>query len=181
MKILGIAGSLRSGSIHTAILVAAQDLVPAGVTLEIAQLHDIPLYDGDMQEREGIPASVSALAAAIADADAVVIASPEYNFSISGVMKNALDWVSRVPDQPFALKPVGIVGASPGNVGTARMQYHLRQVLVFFNARTLNKPELLIARYHELFDDQLTLTDAATRQRLAEFLQALADTAKNSH
>lgn len=177
MKILGIAGSLRSASVHHAILVAAQEVTPADCSLEIVKLDDIPLYNGDVQERDGIPESVNKLAQAIADADAVVIASPEYNFSISGVLKNALDWISRVPDQPFALKPVGIIGASPGNVGTARMQYHLRQVLVFFNANTLNKPEMLIPRYHELFNDQLQLTDADTRQRLENFLIALTKAA----
>jgi len=141
MNFVGIAGSLRSGSIHRALLVAASEVVPANSELTIAELHDIPLYNGDVQNQQGIPTAVTKLADRIRQADAIVIASPEYNFSISGVLKNALDWLSRVPEQPFAGKTTAIMGASPGNVGTARMQYHLRQVLVFFDARTLNKPD----------------------------------------
>lgn len=178
MNIVGIAGSLRAASVHRALLLAASEIAPENCTINIAELHNIPLYNGDVQQSLGIPQSVSELAETIRKADAVIISSPEYNFSISGVLKNALDWLSRVPEQPFAGKTTAIIGASPGNVGTARMQYHLRQVLVFFDAKTLNKPEMLIPRYPQLFDENLALTDSDTRDRLDAFLKAVIASAK---
>ena len=173
MNIVGIAGSLRTASIHRALLVAAKEIAPANCTIDIAELHDIPLYNGDVETQQGIPKAVTDLAETIRAADAVIISAPEYNYSLSGVLKNALDWISRVPEQPFVDKTTAIIGASPGNVGTARMQYHLRQVLVFFNAKTLNKPEMLVPRYSQLFDADLRLVDNDTRERLKSFLAAV--------
>ncbi len=179
LSVLGICGSLRRGSYNGAALRAARDLAPAGMTLEIAGLGGIPPYDEDLRAEHlpagGLPPAVVALRAKIAAADALLIATPEYNFSIPGVLKNAIDWASRPPDQPFDGKPLAILGASPGRTGTARAQYHLRQCFVFLNAHLLNKPEVMIGGASTLFDEAGRLTDDATRARLAELLEALAD------
>ena len=120
------------------------------------------------------PAAVTALAEAIRSADAVLIATPEYNYSIPGVLKNAIDWISRLEDQPFDGKPVALLGASMGRLGTARAQYHLRQVFVFLNAHLLNRPEVMIATAHERIDDAGALEDEDTGRRLTGLLEALA-------
>jgi chromate reductase len=171
-KIVGISGSLRKGSYNTLALRAAQKLVPAGVELEILDISGIPLYNDDLRAN-GDPDVVRALKAQIRAADAVLIATPEYNFSIPGVLKNAIDWLSRPPEQPFDGKPVAILGASPGPVGTARVQYDLRKVLVFLNAFTVNKPEVLIRECASKFDANGELTDAATAKFVGDLLVAL--------
>ena len=173
IRVLGICGSLRTGSYNAAALQAAAAVAPTGITLEQVGLAGIPLYDEDVRSA-GAPPAVSALAKAIAMADAVLIATPEYNYSIPGVLKNAIDWLSRLDPQPFAGKPVAILGASMGRLGTARAQYHLRQVFVFLDAMVLNKPEVMIAAAHTLVDDSGTLTDETTRKFLADQLVALA-------
>ena len=174
MHILGISGSLRTGSYNTKALKAARSLVPSGVELDIFTLHDIPLYNGDV-EKEGIPASVAALREAVLAADAVLICTPEYNYSVSGVLKNALDWLSRSGGKPLEGKPVAIMGASPGRLGTARAQYHLRQMLVHFNAPVLNKPEVMIAKAHEAFDEAGAFADEQTAAIVQSLLQSLVD------
>jgi chromate reductase len=171
-SILGISGSLRKASYNTAALHAAQELAPEGVTIEIADISAIPIYNDDVRAA-GIPASVLALGAEIARADAVLIATPEYNFSIPGVLKNAIDWISRLPDQPFKNKPVAILGASPGPVGTARAQYDLRKVFVFLDAHVLNKPEIMISNAGTRFDAEGKLTDETSRKFLASQIEAL--------
>src|SRR5918997_1838619 len=143
MKILGISGSLRKGSFNSGALRAAQSLAPEGMTIEVAEIGDIPLYNEDVRTA-GLPPSVERFRGEIAAADALLVVSPEYNFSVPGVLKNAIDWASRPPNQPFNEKPVAIMGASGGPVGTARAQYHLRQVLYGLNAYVLNKPEVFI-------------------------------------
>jgi chromate reductase len=143
LRFLAISGSLRASSLNTAALRAAKELAPDGVTIEIAEIGDIPLYNDDVR-LAGMPASVVALQGAIAAADAVLIATPEYNFSIPGVLKNAIDWMSRTDPQPFRGKPVGIIGASMGALGTGRAQYDLRKVFLFLDAHVLNKPEVMI-------------------------------------
>jgi chromate reductase len=122
-----------------------------------------------------MPDAVTALQAAIAQADAVVVATPEYNYSVSGVLKNAIDWISRTQPQPFINKPVGIIGASMGALGTARAQYDLRKIFVFLDAHVLNKPEVMIGAAHTRFDAAGKLTDEATRGFLAAMLLALRD------
>ena len=174
MKVLGLSGSLRKGSFNTATLREAVELAPEGMSIEIADLSAIPLYDGDV-EAAGMPESVVALKGAIARADALLISTPEYNYSISGVMKNTIDWASRPPEQPFDGKPIAILGASPGRLGTARAQYHLRQVFVFLNGRILNRPEVMIGGAAQAFDDQGRLTDETARELIGQQLAALRD------
>ncbi|MDP2019141.1 NADPH-dependent FMN reductase [Hydrogenophaga sp.] len=171
-QVVAISGSLRKSSTNTMALRAAQRLAPEGMAIEIVDIADIPLYNDDVRAA-GEPASVSALKAKIAAADAVLIATPEYNFSIPGVLKNTLDWMSRPPAPPFDGKPVAILGASPGPVGTARVQYHLRQVMVFLNAFTLNKPEVFISHSGSKFNAEGELTDETTAKFIGEQLVAL--------
>ncbi len=172
LRVLAIAGSLRRGSYNRGVLRAAKDLAPEGLELESFDLSMIPLYDGDV-EKQGFPPSVQELRERIRAADAVLIATPEYNYSVPGVLKNSIDWASRPPDQPFRDKPVAIVGATPGGFGTTRAQHHLRQSFVFLNARVLSRPELLIAGAAEKFDADGRLVDEKTRKLLGELLLAL--------
>jgi chromate reductase len=172
MKILGISGSLRAGSYNSMALRAAQKLAPLGITVSIADIAAIPLYNDDVRAA-GEPAAVTALKAQVRAADAVLLVTPEYNFSIPGVLKNTLDWLSRPPEPPFDGKPVAIMGASPGPVGTARVQYHLRQVLVFMNSFTVNKPEVFISHAATRFNAEGELTDEATAKYIVELLVSL--------
>lgn len=175
MRVLGVSGSLRGGSYNTALLRAAVELAPAGLTIEpFAALRDIPPYDED-QYRKGWPAPVQALRDGIAAADGVLLVTPEYNYSIPGVLKNAIDWASRPPDQPFDGKPVAIMGASPGRLGSARAQYHLRQCFVFLNGLVMPSPEVMVGGVDKQMDDAGRLADEATRRHVAAFLQAFAD------
>jgi chromate reductase len=174
LKVLGICGSLRKGSYNLAALHAAVEAAPEGMSIEVGPwLGDIPLYNGDVQA-EGFPAPVTALAEKIRAADAVLFASPEYNYSIPGVLKNAIDWLSRLPEQPFAGKPVGMIGASMSILGGARAQYHLRQTFVFLDALPMNKPEIFIALAQNKFDADGKLTDDQTRGFIRANLEALA-------
>ena len=174
LHILGISGSLRKKSFNTAALHAAQELLPPGVSTEIFDLAPIPIYNEDVRE-QGFPEPVQQFRAKIAEADAVLIVSPEYNYSIPGPLKNALDWASRPPDQPFDGKPIAIMGASPGSIGTARGQYHLRQLFVFLNGMVLNRPEVMISAAHTKVDERGRLADQASREQIAKLLQALVD------
>jgi len=174
LKVLGISGSLRKSSFNTATLRAAQELAPEGMSLSIYPIGDIPLYDDDIRAA-GYPAPVQALRGAIKGADAVLLATPEYNYSTSGVLKNAIDWASRPPEQPFDGKPVAIMGASAGVLGTARAQYHLRQIFVFLNGHVLNKPEVMIGGAGNRFDSDGKLTDEATRGFIKAQMEALRD------
>ncbi len=173
LTILAISGSLRAGSYNTAALRAAQEDAPNGVSIEIASIAGIPLYDSDIQA-QGFPPEVTGLGELIRGADAVLFASPEYNYSMSGVLKNAIDWLSRLPEQPFAGKPVGMIGASMGLLGAVRAQYHLRQTLVFLDALPVNKPEVFIAQAHQRFDAEGRLTDDAVRGFIRAHVEALA-------
>ena len=172
LRVLGVAGSLRQGSYNQGLLRAAQELAPERLALESFDLSPIPLYNADV-ERVGFPPSVRELREKIRTADAVLIATPEYNYSVPGVLKNAIDWASRPPDQPFAGKPVAIVGATPGGFGTTRAQHHLRQSFVFLDARVLSRPEVLIAGAAAKFDAGGRLVDETTRKFLGELLVAL--------
>jgi chromate reductase len=161
-RILGIAGSLRKGSYNAALLKVAAGSMPDGSSLEIFDISTIPLYNEDVRA-QGFPAPVQQLREKIAAADGVLFATPEYNFSVSGVMKNVIDWASRPPDQPFNDKPVAVMGASAGALGTARAQYHLRQIGVFLNMRFVNKPEVFVGSAATKFDAEANLTDETAK------------------
>jgi len=173
LNVLGISGSLRKASYNTAALRAAQELAPEGMSIEIASIAEIPHYNGDVQAL-GFPTAVTALGDKMRAADAVLIASPEYNYSIPGVLKNAIDWLSRLEHQPFIGKPIGMIGASMGILGASRAQYHLRQSFVFLDALPMNKPEVFIAQAQNKFDADGRLTDEPTRGFLRTNLTALA-------
>ena len=175
LQILGIAGSLRDGSLNKALLRAAVGLAPAGMAIEIFDLAPVPLYNGDV-EAAGDPPSVAAMKQAIAVADGVLMATPEYNHGVPGVMKNAVDWASRPPrGAPLGGKPVGLIGASPGQTGTARGQSQLRQAFEFTNSFCMPQPELLVFKAHEKFDAEGRLTDAATGEYLQRYLAAFGE------
>jgi chromate reductase, NAD(P)H dehydrogenase (quinone) len=174
MNVIGISGSLRKGSFNTAALRAAQGLAPEGMTIERAEIGDLPLYNDDVRAA-GFPAPAERLRAQIAAADAILFVTPEYNYSISGVLKNAIDWASRPPSQPFEAKPVAIMGASPGLFGSARAQYHLRQMLIFLNAMPVNRPEVMIGQAQNKFDADGNLTDEPTREFIRKLLVSLRD------
>jgi chromate reductase, NAD(P)H dehydrogenase (quinone) len=173
LKVLGISGSLRKSSYNTAALRVAQTLAPDGVWIEIFDLAPLPLYNEDVKA-VGFPPVVQELRDKIKAADALLFATPEYNYSMSGVLKNAIDWASRPPDQPFNEKPVAIMGASPSALGTGRAQYHLRQSCVFLNMHVLNKPEVMIAAAQTRFNDKGELTDEATRGLIRDLVVNLA-------
>src|ERR1700716_2865763 len=172
-KVLGICGSLRKGSYNTAAVRAAIAQKPPGMTIEVADISQLPLYNEDVRQ-QGFPPPVETLRRQIAAADALLFACPEYNYSMSGVLKNAIDWASRPPDQPFNDKPVAIMGASPGVIGTARAQYHLRQSCVFLNMHLVNKPEVMIGTAASKFDAEGRLTDETTRGFVRDLLVSLA-------
>jgi chromate reductase len=176
--ILGIAGSLRSGSYNRGLLRAASELLPPGVSLESFTLDDIPLFSADVMA-EGDPPAVQTLKERIKAADAVLIATPEYNYSIPGVLKNAVDWASR-PSKNSVLrgKPIGIVGASGGDSGTIRSQMALRQVFIQTHSFVMVQPELRVAQAGTKFDAAGNLVDAELRERLRAFVAALIDWAR---
>ena len=174
LTFLGIAGSLRRGSYNRGLIRAAIELAPAGARVIPYDLIDLPLYNGDV-EAEGDPEPVAAFKKAIAAADALLIASPEYNHCIPGVLKNAIDWASR-PARASVLtgKPVAIMGASTGPGGTARAQAHLRDGLAYTNGLVLPLPEVLVPRAAEKFDDEGVLVDPVTREEVRDLLVSLA-------
>jgi len=171
-KILGFAGSLRKGSYNKAILRAALDLLPEDAELEIFDLDGIPPYNQDVEDKP--VEKVKEFKARIKAADAILIATPEYNYSIPGVLKNAIDCASRpYGDNAFAHKPVAIMGAAPGLIGSARAQYHLRQCFVFLSCFALNQPEVMVSLVHEKIDKDGRVTDEKTREKIRELLEAL--------
>ena len=172
-------GSLRKGSLHAALARALPMLSPEGVTVSaLGPIGELPHYDADLHA-EGFPPAVLAMAEAIRSADGVVIVTPEYNYSVPGALKNALDWLSRVTPQPFAGKPVAIQTGSPGMIGGARAQYHLRQIMVFLDAHVLNKPEIIIGGMGGKIDPETgDITDEATAGLIAQQLVALASMAR---
>jgi chromate reductase len=173
IHVLAFAGSLRSGSYNRALVHAAAESAPEGMRVRTVQLDDIPFYDRDV-EREGDPAAVTALKSAIEHADGVLIATPEYQHSIPGVLKNALDWASRPHGRSvLERKPAAIMGATPGRLGTARAQDELRKVLGYNGALVLPQPRLLVRRASEKVDDEGAFVDRATLDRLATLLTHL--------
>ena len=172
-RICAISGSLRKASFNTAALRVAQELAPAGMTIEIAPIGDLPLYNEDLRVNGGFPPAAEHLRETIRAADAVLFATPEYNFSVSGVLKNALDWASRPQNQPFNGKAYAILGATSGLIGTARAQAHLRQIMVGLNAFTINVPQVFIASSAQKFDAEGKLTDKSARDLITQLLAAL--------
>jgi chromate reductase len=177
VKILGMSGSLRKASYNTMTLRAAAALAPEGVTVETFDLSPIPLYNDDVR-MAGYPPVVQDFRSKIEAADAILFVTPEYNYSMSGVLKNAIDWASRPPGPPLSKKPVGIMGATMGLWGTTRAQYHLRQCCVFLDLYPINKPEVLIAQAQTKFNDKGELTDDATKQTIREHLTNLVGWAR---
>lgn len=172
MKVVGLCGSLRTGSYNMLALKTAQELAPEGMEISIESIADIPLYNDDIRH-SGLPEPVVRVRQSIAAADAVILSSPEYNYSVSGVLKNALDWISRTPEPPMDGKPVAMMGASIGMLGSSRGQYHLRQVLVYMNCFTLNKPEVFIGLADKKFDENGKLTDPVAVKLISDQLVAL--------
>ena len=172
MKVLAVAGSLRAGSFNKATLREAVKLAPKDMEIEVFDIADFPLYNEDVRQK-GFPPSVERFREQIRAADALLFVTPEYNYSTSGVLKNAIDWASRPPDQPFAGKPVALMGASAGMFGSGRAQYHLRQSFVFLDAIPMNKPEVMIPLAQNKFDDKGNLTDEPTRKFISDALVAL--------
>ncbi|HZN99152.1 MAG TPA: NAD(P)H-dependent oxidoreductase [Gemmatimonadales bacterium] len=169
-RIVAFSGSLRGGSFNRALIRAAQELAPKGMTIESIELGDLPFYNADV-EAEGDPPAVGRFKTSLRDADGLLIATPEHNDGIPGVLTTAIEWGSRLPGRaPLAGKPVALVGASPSQTGTARAQLHLRQLLGHVRALVLPPPELLIGRAHERFDSNLRLTDESTRKILSDLL-----------
>lgn len=176
MKLLAITGALRKESFNTQLLKAVKELAPPEMEIEIVTLHGVPLYDGDEEDKHGVPASVKALQEKVRQADGIIISTPEYNFSVPGVLKNGLDWMSR-SGNPFKWKRVGVMGASEGPIGTARSQYHLRQNLVGLEAITMPKPEIFVALADTKFAKG-KLTDETTKKIIVTWLAAFKDWVK---
>jgi chromate reductase len=171
LRIVAFAGSLRRGSFNCALLRAAQELAPGGMTIEQIEIGALPFYNADV-EADGDPPVVATFKESLRECDGLLIATPEYNAGIPAVLTNAIDWGSRLPGiSSLTGKPVALVGASPGQVGTARAQLHLRALLGHVQARTLPPPELLVAAAHQRFDAELRLTHEATRALLAALLE----------
>jgi chromate reductase len=173
LKVLGICGSLRKASLNMAALRACLELLPQDMTLEIANIHDIPMYNQDVFDA-GMPEPVKRLRGEIAAADGLLLASPEYNFSVSAPLKNAIDWGSRAPNQVFQDKPVAIFSCAPGPLGGARVQYDLRRILSQIWAYPLPRPEVFIGNAPTKFTNG-KLTDETTRKFLTELLAGFKD------
>lgn len=170
--ILGIAGSLRRDSFNRSALRAAQELTPEGATMEVLKIDGLPGFNQD--DEGNPPAKVTEMKQRIRNADAILFVTPEYNYSVPGVLKNAIDWASRpFGDSAWTGKPVAIMGASVGMLGTARAQYHLRQIFVFLNMHPVNQPEVMIGNAAKRFDDQGNLTDETSRKLIQLLLQEL--------
>ncbi|MCX5805990.1 MAG: NAD(P)H-dependent oxidoreductase [Proteobacteria bacterium] len=172
ISILGFAGSLRKGSFNKAILRAAVELLPEEAELDIFDLEGIPPFNQDLESQ--MPERVKEFKQKIRAADAILIATPEYNYSVPGVLKNAIDWASRpYGDNVFSGKPLALMGASIGMLGTARAQYHLRQTLVFLNVYPLNQPEIMIPFVEQKIDENGNLADEKTRSKIKELIESL--------
>jgi NAD(P)H-dependent FMN reductase len=177
-RILGISGSLRAGSYNTALLRAARPMAPAGVHLEVATLHGIPLYDGDVEQRDGLPTAVTVLKDEIAASDAVLLVTPEYNNGIPGVFKNAIDWLSRPAADVariFGGRPFAVIGASPGGFGTILAQAAWLPVLRTLGVRHWSGGRLMLSRANQVFDEHGEIKDEATREQLRKFVAGFAE------
>jgi chromate reductase, NAD(P)H dehydrogenase (quinone) len=178
MKLIAISGALRKASTNTGLLRALKDIAPAGVEIDIVTLHGIPLYDGDVEKAEGKPQVVKDLDTRIRAADGIIVSTPEYNFSIPGVLKNATDWLSR-GGSPFKWKRVGVIGAADGPLGTGRSQYHLRQNLQALEAITMPKPEFFAGLNSKKFDAEGNLLDEESKKFLKAWFEAFVEWVEN--
>jgi len=176
LNVISVCGSLRKGSFNRMVMNALPGLAPPGMSIkEGPPFAEFPLYNADIQNSTGFPAPVNALADAIRSADGVIFVTPEYNFSIPGGLKNAIDWVSRLANQPFAGKPIALQSASPGPLGGGRVQYDLRKAMVFLDALTLNKPEIFVGNCAAKLDEKTgEIKDEATRNFIKQQLEAFA-------
>jgi chromate reductase len=172
ITVAGLCGSLRKASFNRRALEQFGTSLPAGARLVPVEIGEFPLYNQEILDA-GVPGPVALARDTIHAADAIAIATPEYNYSISGVLKNAIDWLSRVTPQPFAAKPIALFGASMGLFGSGRAQYHLRQVLVFLDGRPINKPEVMIASAHQKFAADGTLGDEMATKLIGDLAAAL--------
>ena len=172
-NVISICGSLRKASYNRMLANLLPSLAPTGMTIKPSPSIEMPLYNADVQA-QGWPAACTALGDAIRAADGVIIVTPEYNYGIPGVLKNAIDWVSRLKDQPFINKPVAIQSATQGPMGGARMQYQLRQAMVFLNAFTFNTPEIFVGTAQNKFSENGELKDEATRDFIKKQLEGFA-------
>ncbi|MGO1791892.1 MAG: NADPH-dependent FMN reductase [Oceanisphaera sp.] len=174
LQIVALSGSLRAGSYNSAAIRAAMALAPQDCDIELLDISQLPLYNEEL-DGEHAPKAVLALAKKIASADALLFATPEYNYSISGVLKNAIDWLSRQKPQPFSDKPAAIISASMGILGGVRAQYQLRQMMVSMDVHFVNKPEVMIAQAHEKFSELGELNDSQTAEFIEKLMLALTD------
>jgi len=174
IRVLGISGSLRKESYNTAVLRTAQEIAPEGMTITLHDISGIPLYNEDVYQK-GFPDAVEKFRAAIRESHALLVVTPEYNYSIPGVLKNAIDYASRPPKQPFDSKPIAIMGASPSLTGTARAQSHLRQIFTGLNTRLFGWPELLVSNASQKISSEGKLTDEKSREILLKILIGLKD------
>ena len=174
IRILGVCGSLRRESFNKAALNAATELVPQGATIEVFDIDGLPGFNQD--DEQNPPARVAEFKREIRGSDAILFVTPEYNYSVPGVLKNAIDWASRpYGDSAWDGKPAAIMGASIGAIATARAQYHLRQMMVFLNMYPINRPEVMIGNCPKGFDDQGNLTDETSKELIRQLLQNLAN------
>jgi chromate reductase len=173
-NVVSICGSLRKGSYNRMVMNTLPGLAPTGMSIKEAPSYaELPLYNADIQNSSGFPAAATVLADAIRTANGVIFCTPEYNFSLPGGLKNAIDWVSRMQNQPFAGKPVAIQSVSPGPLGGGRVQYDLRRMMVFLDALTLNKPEIFVGSCASRFDEKTgELKDETTRNLIKQQLEA---------
>jgi len=172
IKLVGISGSLRAQSYNSSVLIGLSSLLPDETTFSVANIADLPFYNSDVEQR-GFPAAVEGFRRTVATADALIFATPEYNFSISGVLKNALEWLSRPPDPPAYGKPCAMFGATVSPLGTARGQFHLRHVCVSLNMTPVNTPHVDITNAKAKFDSDNRLTDQASLEQLRQLLVEL--------
>jgi len=174
VNVVSICGSLRKGSYNRMVMATLPGLAPVGMSIREAPPYEqLPLYNADIQNSSGFPVATTTLADTIRAADGVIFCTPEYNFSLPGGLKNAIDWVSRLPNQPFVGKPVAIQSASPGPLGGGRVQYDLRRMMVFLDALTLNKPEIFVGNCVSKFEDKTgELKDDTTRALIKQQLEA---------
>lgn len=177
INILGIAGSIRKNSFNKATLRAAQALMPEGAELRTIEIDTLPLFNEDIEKNP--PQAVTDLKRSIKEANGILLVTPEYNYSVSGVLKNAIDWASRpYGDSAWVAKPALIMGASVGLFGSARAQYHLRQICVSLNMHVLNQPEIMIAKAAEKFDREGNLIDDSTKEHIQKAMKALIEWTK---